>query len=329
MIQHWLNRWSALWHPERYHGWGRKKGYFEGWYYKVVSNDERLACAFIPGISIDASGDSHSFIQVIDGTSGKTFYHRYEPDSFRPKADSFAVTVGNSYFDMETLKVDVPGIQGQLRLSNPFPWPKTMGAPGVMGWYSFVPFMQCYHGIVSMNHSLSGHLTYEGTHYDFDEGLGYIEKDWGTSFPRCWIWMQSNHFEELDRRVSFMASIAHIPWLGHYFVGFLVGILVDDELFQFTTYNKSEIRASLDDSHVYLNFSRGALSLDVKATKGHTGELASPIVGEMTGKVNESLSSSIQVKLTRGDKLIYQGAGKHAGLEVAGDVSILLDDNGQ
>ena len=27
---------------------------------------------------------------------------------------------------------------------------------GIMGWYRFVPFMQCYHGVVSLNHKLNG-----------------------------------------------------------------------------------------------------------------------------------------------------------------------------
>ena len=35
-------------------------------------------------------------------------------------------------------------------------YPGTIFSPGIMGWYSFVPFMECKHGIVSINHDLTG-----------------------------------------------------------------------------------------------------------------------------------------------------------------------------
>ncbi|MCG8327652.1 MAG: hypothetical protein MI974_08200 [Chitinophagales bacterium] len=57
-------RWKALWHPERYHGWGSTKNYFEGWYYKIV---KQHAFAFIPGISMNSKGEQHTFIQEIVG----------------------------------------------------------------------------------------------------------------------------------------------------------------------------------------------------------------------------------------------------------------------
>jgi tocopherol cyclase len=42
-------------------------------------------------------------------------------------------------------------------------------------------------------------LTYSavgGRRVDFSGGSGYIEKDWGRSFPRAWIWAQSNTFTQ-------------------------------------------------------------------------------------------------------------------------------------
>jgi hypothetical protein len=65
-----------------------------------------------------------------------------------------------------------------------------------MGWYSYVPFMECYHGLISIDHKLQGSLQINGQEIDFTEGKGYAEKDWGTSFPEGYVWMQSNHFAE-------------------------------------------------------------------------------------------------------------------------------------
>ncbi|QII81181.1 hypothetical protein G7057_00970 [Jeotgalibaca arthritidis] len=41
-------------------------------------------------------------------------------------------------------------------------------------------------------------------------GKGYIEKDWGRSFPKNYIWIQSNHFNDNQRSLFF--SYAHIPY---------------------------------------------------------------------------------------------------------------------
>ena len=44
--------------------------------------------------------------------------------------------------------------------------------------------MECYHGIVSMDHTVNGLIEINNEKIDFSEGRGYIEKDWGRSFPQ-------------------------------------------------------------------------------------------------------------------------------------------------
>ena len=108
-----------------------------------------------------------------------------------------------------------------------------------MGWYSFVPFMECKHGIVSVNHDLKGSVIVNGNEIDFNNGKGYIEKDWGTSFPEAWLWMQANNFE--NRNSSFSFSVAKIPWLGKFFIGFIAFLYYYNRFLLFSTYNNSEI----------------------------------------------------------------------------------------
>ena len=320
------NRWKALWHPERYHGWGRKSSYFEGWYFKIVNADGSQALAIIPGISRDKEGVSHSFIQVIDGTRGETSYYNFEDSDFISFSHDFKVHIQNNSFEAGQMELNLPDLKGHLTFDGLTSWPKSLGAPGIMGWYSFVPFMQCYHGVVSLHHRINGQLRFRNRDIDFTDGIGYIEKDWGTSFPKCWIWMQSNHFGQGDRKISPMASVAHIPWMGRYFVGFLVGLWLDDKLLKFTTYTGAKMLSSMTEETVHLTFKKGKKKLSLIAHKGNTGELVSPIQGEMVGKVNESLTAHIEVQLKDGDSILFEGVGRNAGLEVAGDVDILLTD---
>jgi hypothetical protein len=323
-----LKRLRATWYPDEFHGWGRERRYFEGWYFKVVSPDERHALAFIPGISMGENGERHSFVQVMDGKACWAQYHRFSADDFQPASRRFEVFVGNNHFSKEKISLDLPGISGEIRFQNPTPWPKMLGAPGIMGWYSFVPFMECFHGIVSLNHSLEGELvlnnsTPQQLNINFAGGKGYIEKDWGRSFPRAYVWMQTNHFGTHDR-ASLMASVAHIPWLGSYFIGFISGFWLDGRLFKFATYTGARKFLKINDEQVELILKNPKTELRILAKQAPGTALRSPISGEMTGKIQESLQAEIQVELLENGRHIFEGTGRNAGLEVAGEVEILL-----
>jgi tocopherol cyclase len=322
---HPFTRLAALWHPDRFQGWGRTRRYFEGWYFKVVSPDERHALAFIPGISMGASGERHAFVQVMDGVACQAAYHRFEASSFRPSARRFEVFVGENYFSAEKICLALPGISGEIRFKNTVPWPKMLGAPGIMGWYSFVPFMECKHGVVSLHHGLEGELSLGETApraIRFEQGKGYIEKDWGRSFPRAYVWMQSNHFDRSER-ASLMASVAHIPWLGSYFVGFICGFWLEGRLFKFATYTGARQFLKIEGEQVHLIFKGPKTELRIRAAQAPGTALVSPLSGEMRGKIQESLQAALQVELLEGGRRIFEGTGRNAGLELAGDLGVL------
>ena len=316
-------RYRALWNPNMYHGWGRTRNYFEGWYVKLVDPTEQYVFALIPGIHMDAAGEQHAFVQVLDGKQATAGYHRYPAAAFQPAADRFAVHVGDSFFSDRALVLQLPELQGTLALENLVKWPATLGAPGVMGWYSFVPFMQCYHGVVSMDHRLHGALQVNGTPVDFTGGRGYLEKDWGRSFPDAWIWLQTNHWDT-PTPSSLMVSIGHIPWLGTHFVGFLGGWYFDHTLYRFATYTGANMEARLADDQLYLTIKQKSIRLEIIAHHAPGGELVSPISGEMTGKVNESMQARVELHFFVDGQLRYAGEGRNAGMEVAGKVETLL-----
>ena len=53
-----------------------------------------------------------------------------------------------------------------------------------MGWYGYLPTMECFHGILSIDHKLKGALSIDDKKISFNNGRGYIEKDWGRNFPQ-------------------------------------------------------------------------------------------------------------------------------------------------
>jgi uncharacterized protein Usg len=318
-------KWRSLWKPELFHGFQKKKSFFEGWYFKLVTHDESSAFAIIPGISMDNRGNKQAFIQILNGTDSSSAYHEFDFDSFSSNKKDFHVEIAGNIFSKTEIHLNLPDFNGKLQLQNISPWPKYLLAPGIMGWYSFVPFMECYHGIISMNHNLHGKFNYKNQEINFDGGRGYIEKDWGVSFPKTWIWMQSNHFKE-DFPISVTASTAYIPWLGSYFIGFIAGIWYKDILIRFASYTGARMKANVLENEVNISFKSKKYLLEIKSVKAPGGQLISPILGEMKGKLNESLQAQMHIKLFEYKKLIYEGHSHTGGLEIAGDYDILLTD---
>ncbi|MHB8805842.1 MAG: tocopherol cyclase family protein [Coriobacteriia bacterium] len=319
-------RLSKLWHPDWYQDGRKRQGYFEGWYFKCVDASAQHAVALIPGISLAADGEgSHAFVQLIRA-GGSTAYWEYPVDEFRFATDRFEIEVGPNRFSSAGAWLDTGGptgrLKGEMRFGDWVAWPVRPLSPGIMGWYRFVPFMETYHGVLGLDHTVDGELEIDGRALDFSGGRGYVEKDWGRSFPSAWVWAQSNHFDTAGTSVTI--SVARIPWLGGSFVGYIVGLLHDGVLHAFTTHNGARMREfSILDGEARMTLERAGLRLELTVEGAHPGELRSPVLGAMDGTVWESLDARIGVRLSRGDSLVLEGRGLHAGVELmdeAGDL---------
>ena len=315
----------AIWNPHVYHGWGRSKKFFEGWYYKIVDKSQTNAFAIIPGIAMDENGNKQSFIQVLDGKNLKADYFKFDSEEFKPTPKKHHLYIAENHFSKTNLSINLPNLEGNLTFKNLSPWSNTFLSPGIMGPYSFVPFMECYHGIVSMNHDIEGSLFHNGKQISFDNGKGYMEKDWGHSFPKAYVWMQSNHFSKSS--ISFKSSVAIIPWLKSSFIGHIAGVLIDGELIEFTTYNGTKLNScDISKEEVNISMENKLFKLKIKALREKATTLAAPISGFMDGRIDESMKAQIKVKLINKklNKIILNDTGKSAGIEVAGDYKKLI-----
>lgn len=316
-------------HPEGFHGAGRTSKYFEGWYVKLVGPDRVARLAVIPGVFLapDRNGAHEAFVQVLDGATGRSWYQLYPLADFEAQADAFGIRVGPNTFDVGGVHLDLPdvGLSGNVRFTTPFdPWPVTVRSPGSMGWYAWMPFMECYHGVLSFGHSLDGALRLEGQALDFAGGRGYIEKDWGQAFPSGYVWMHSNHFGTPG--LSLMASAAIIPWLRGSFRGLLIGLRTPERLYRFATYTGAKCEhLAVDDEHAHLVVrSRDGHRLQLRAERRGGALLHAPVRTQMHQRVEETLDAVIHLELTdRHGRTLLQDTGTVGGLEVYGDISRL------
>ncbi len=317
--------------PDLYHG-RLSKNYFEGWYFKLVDSKMKHAFAFIPGVFYSPSGGyDHAFIQVIDGMEKTYQYERFKTNDFSAARDNFAVNVGGSSFGRSGLDFNLAGrgatVKGRVDFSNHLGWPDSFLNPGSMGFYNYIPKMQCYAQVCVMDFDLSGSLEINGQFVDFTGGKGYIEKNWGSAFPYSWVWVQGNSFQKA--RASLSCSLAHIPFPVSSFRGFLVGLYVDDCFYEFTTMNRSkaEVIQKGTDIVMHLKNRRHSLTLDCETNSEDFILLNGPRGDQMVPLVQENLQGKVTVilKENAGRKVIYEDFSQCAGVEYGGDQMMVLD----
>ena len=308
-----------VYHPVIFQGNLNKKRYFEGWYFKHVSANREHVFSFIPGVAL-TKNDKHAFIQVIDGISGKTWNVKYPLSDFSYSKHEFNVSVGKSNFSEKGILLDIEAedlnIKGEVFYADLVKYPSSVFSPGIMGWYSFVPFMECKHGIGSVLHGLKGSLSINNAEINFTEGTGYIEKDWGTSFPESWIWLHCNTFNQPGS--SFTFSVAKIPWLESFFIGHICFLYVEGKFHLFATYNGSKItKLSFHTPVLEIEIKNKTHTLKVKAVQNRSGDLKAPVTGEMNRIIKESVDSTIEIELYNNEnKIIFSDKGTRAGLEI-------------
>lgn len=315
---------------------GNKKTrrYFEGWYFKMVSKDEKSILSVIPGISIsDDGGFKHAFIQIINGKTAETDYINFSIDDFYFSKDDFLVQIGNNYFSKDSLILDIQrddlNVTGKIYMDNltELKGEKNKKKQKIMGWYYKVPFMECYHGVVSLNHDLKGEIKLNNSSFSFDDGKGYIEKDWGKSMPSSWIWIQTNNFKNSNS--SIMLSVAKIPWLGFSFTGFLGFYYLNNEVVRFGTYSKAKVKLDkCEENSLNLNIVLRDKILEIQTLKNRAGILKAPVNGNMNRRISEGIDAELKLKLLdENNNVLFEESSQTTGLELVGDMKELFKKN--
>lgn len=309
---------KKVFNPEIFQGKYKNKRYFEGWYFKMIDQTKEHALVVIPGIAVNKK-DPHAFIQIMY-QGNRVDYIRYDIADFWFSESRFEIMIGKNYFSRDQIILNIQGnvihIKGRLHFCHSIDFPKTLYHPGIMGPFSYLPFMECYHGIVTIHQDIYGVIAINGKTLDYNHGCGYIEKDWGRSFPKNWIWFQSNHFP--DGRTTIMFSVADIPFLGTSFTGFLSLFRYEERILLFTTYTGARVRKlTYDDTSLLVVIEDLRYRLEMKVTNAEGGVLKAPCYGKMSRTIRESLHAAVHVRLsTRHGRVLYEGIGTNTGLEI-------------
>ena len=297
----------------------KNKPYFEGYYFK--NTIDNYSIAFIPGICIDKD-EKKAFIQVI--TKTKSYYINYDIDELEYRIEPFYIKIGNNIFTTKSIHIDIKNGKKHLKIYGDINYlevcniNKSKLSPNIMGPFSYVPFMECNHAIICMKATTSGNLKLNSKTINFDNGMAYIEKDWGSSFPQKYLWCQANEFSTTNS--SFMLSIASIPFKLFKFQGFICTLIANGKEYRFATYNYTKIiKYKITKNFVDVVLKKGKYLLYIQIKKEQINPLYAPIKGKMEKRIYESLNAITKIKLKYNNKVVFSDVSNNCGLEIVED----------
>lgn len=273
----------------------RKKSFFEGWYFKHQYND--FSISLIPGINISKDGKRYAFIQVI--TNNDSYNIKYKFEDFSISKDRLTIKIKDNIFSKSGVILNIKDInvkiKAQLKYNN-----ITSIKRDIMGPFALIKFMECNHEVISLHHEVNGILNINNKEIKINNGIGYIEKDYGTSFPKTYLWVHCNDFK--NEKVSIMVSIADIPFLGLGFKGCIASILYKDKEYRMATYNGVKI---IDYNENGLTIKRGSYKLHIDIENNNVKKLFAPNQGEMKRVIYEAIACSGRFRFYKKNKLIF------------------------
>ena len=279
-------------------------GYFEGWYFKHQS--EECTVAFIPARHIDEKGKRSASVQIV--TDGMSACAQFPYEAFSVQKNGLRICIGDNRFSLQGIEVDLAA--GKLHVQGDFTY-RDITPPrySIMGPFQFLP-MQCMHSVLSMRHNVRGELRINGELKAFENGLGYIEGDCGSSFPERYLWTQC--LTDFVRPASVMLSVADIPFAGFRFTGIIGYVYMGGKELRIATYlGASPVQIGRSSAVVR----QGKWLLRVELIEEQSALLQAPVHGGMTRLIRESAACRVRYALHENGRTLFDFVSDKAGFE--------------
>ena len=289
----------------QFHGKNTGSAFFEGWYLRHQNGRDTLA--LIPAFHKSSSGLPSASLQVI--TDQNSWWVPFDTCDFLARSDTFDVLLGQNRFCQKGVYLDIESdklsLRGVLEYGH-FTPPKY----NMMGPFAFLPAMECRHGVLSFGHTVYGSVILNGRTIDFSSATGYIEKDWGRSFPNAYAWTQCNRFGDIP--CSILLSVAIIPWFGLSFTGCIASVLYRGIEHRLATYLGARV-LQCSSSNIILGQRNSILWAQLLEEQPHT--LRAPQNGTMQRIIRESPACRVRYRFYQNSILKFDLTSRQAGFE--------------
>ena len=275
-----------------------KQPYFEGYYFKFI-NEEKEIVILISGISISPK-EKYSFIQIASSHSKDVVLYKFPLTDLTLSKDAFDFRIGKNEFSQNRIILNLDKISAEIQITNNVNWNRSFMNPNIMGFLSYIPKVECKHDIITVQSEISGFIKLDEHKILFNKGDGYIEKNWGSSFPKKYIWLHANQFD--NRQLSLQFALAKPKWF-FFRPEVYIGYIMTGELIHFGTHRFSLVSVEKNDDSTLITIKKIKYHITIKIKHKAPVNLIGPTNGILKNKIAEYLDSSIELVVIKNNTL--------------------------
>ncbi len=272
--------------------------YFEGWFQKVYAKEYQSSFVIIYGYATQNTEDKFGFIQILFPNKATEIIY-FNKNEFSCDPDRHIVRMGENLLTTELIQINTKDLNIHLKLMNN-QVVKTFR--NSMGYSYFLPNLPCYHAVLNTGHRVTGEIKQKNDCFIFEDELGYLEKNWGSSFPKTYYWLHA--VDPNDPQVSLLFSIAEIEWIGKKFNRHVGHVHFDEKQLDFRSLKNVAVsfqRSSKDEHEIRLT----SKTLQMEITIRHRSKVQfkGPSKGRLSRDIIHFPDAIIQIRLSENNKV--------------------------
>lgn len=334
-----------------YHWDGKKTQYFEGWYYRLTLPDIKQTFAFMYSIEdpIGNQANSGGALQILGidetylyrvfpevknffaasdnlsfGHWGKTDL-RVEPKPLKSKKFAHSVTEGyqaSAILNQGSIYDPVRNeyCHWKYEIKPIYGWGNCTGSQqATAGLLSYLPIFDPGWQITMAHGLATGWVEWRGQCYQFIDVPAYSEKNWGSSFPKKWFWLNCNSFEQhVDLTLTAGGGIRQVLWWQESVA--LIGIHYQGKFYEFAPWN-SQISWQIEPWGKWCMQAKSSEhTIILKGTTSVPGTyVRTPTAEGLVFNCRDTTQGKLDFKLCfHTGKIIVEASSNLAGLEIGG-----------
>lgn len=175
--------------------------WFEWWYYKLILPESHEAFAIVFHVTNPWNKNTNGHNQcarvgTIDFINKIFTVSKWPLTEFSSSYDETKIIIGNNLATDKHISACIVDPKDNQEISFDVSIQKKWEF-NAMGWMMPIPrFMNIYWFPAQADALFSGKIKYKDRLYHFENAPGYQDHNWGTSFPKWWTWIASNHFKD-------------------------------------------------------------------------------------------------------------------------------------
>ena len=298
-----------------------KKQQFEEWYFKILDIAQKKI--IIGKVNVKENHGKNSgvchLIYNVDGEEKQDSIQIHNVN-----IDKDGLTWESNIISKSKVQMDMDGaFKGELIIENVMDTKQSFIKPSVMGYYQYLPRLEFYEEVVTLQGKIKGMVSINGIDTDFSGGSYYLQRQWGNKYPNVWLWAQCNGFKK-KKNLALTIGVARLKLWFNYYTAFAIPICYDNRVEVFSNYNGGQIaKLYRYKGYVHLIVTQKDKLLDIKIYGRDEIEC---VLEKETHGIRDVYGCNrvkLEVKMTQNGKIILEDMSFECNIEMGGNTSKL------